>query len=123
LLIKLDENLGDRGRQILREFGHEIATVAEQGLASADDDRVAKVCQAESRCLVTLDLDFSNPFVFPPEEYSGIAVIRLPRHPTPADLFAAVTTLGRALEKDSVEGSLWIVERGRIRQYLPRDRD
>jgi len=31
----------------------------------------------KNRCIVTLDLDFLNPLVFPPEDYSGIAVLRL----------------------------------------------
>ncbi|MGH9962769.1 MAG: DUF5615 family PIN-like protein [Pyrinomonadaceae bacterium] len=45
--------------------------------ATPDKD-VIQVCLAESRCLVTLDLDFSNPLRFRPAEYSGIAVIRVP---------------------------------------------
>ena len=117
--IKLDENLGERGRGLLEGAGHDVATVADQGLASAADERVIEVCRREDRCLVTLDLDFANPFVFPPEDYVGIAVIRLPRRPTPEDLFSAVRTFLSALEKDSIEGMLWIVERGRVRQHLP----
>jgi hypothetical protein len=73
--------------------------------------------------LVTLDLDFSNPFVFPPEDYFGIAVIRLPRRPTSDDLYAAVRTLVTALERESIEGKLWIIERHRVREYLPEDNE
>ncbi|MGH8499627.1 MAG: DUF5615 family PIN-like protein [Methylococcales bacterium] len=92
--VKLDENLGQRGRQMLADAGHDMATVAEQGLTSAADTDLIDVCRRENRCLVTLDLDFANPFVFPPEDYAGIAVIRLPRRPTPNDLYEAVSTLG-----------------------------
>jgi hypothetical protein len=81
--------------------------------------RVIEVCGAERRCLVTLDLDFSNPFVFPPEQYAGIAVLRLPRRLSPDDLYAAVGTLITALRQRPIEGKLWIVERHRIREYLP----
>jgi len=35
---------------------------------------------------VTQDLDFANPLVFKPEDYAGIAVLRLPSHPAAADL-------------------------------------
>ena len=69
--IKLDEDLGERGRQLFAAAGHEVATAGDQGLAGAVDRRVLEVCGAERRCLVTLDLDFSNPFVFPPEQYAG----------------------------------------------------
>jgi predicted nuclease of predicted toxin-antitoxin system len=75
VLIKLDENLGERGRKLFADAGHDVATVADQGLSGADDRRVIEVCGVERRCLVTLDLDFSNPFVFPPEQYAGIAVL------------------------------------------------
>jgi predicted nuclease of predicted toxin-antitoxin system len=121
LRVKLDENLGERGRQMLADAGHDVATVAEQGLTSAADSTLLGVCSQEKRCLVTLDLDFSNPFVFSPEDYTGIAVIRLPRQPTPVDLYQAVTTLVSALERGSIEGKLWIIERHRVREYLPED--
>ncbi len=69
--------------------------------------------------MVTLDLDFSNPFIFPPDQYAGIAVLRLPRRVSPNDLYATVTALVAALARDSILGKLWIVERHRIRVYLP----
>lgn len=91
--FKLDENLGLRGRQLLVDAGYDVSTVTEQSLCGAPDDELIVICAGEGRCLVTLDLDFSNPFVYPPEKYAGIIVIRLPSQSTPDDLFAAVKTL------------------------------
>ncbi|VFM95130.1 MAG: hypothetical protein BECKG1743D_GA0114223_111193 [Candidatus Kentron sp. G] len=117
--FKLDENLGERGRQMLVDAGLDVATVVEQGLTGASDRDLIGVCRREDRCLITLDLDFSNPFVFPPEDYAGIAVIRLPRRSTPDDLYGALHILMLGLKNDSIEGRLWIVEGHRIRQYQP----
>lgn len=66
--LKLDENLGDRIAQLCRQAGHDTVTVREQGMSSAGDVEVLSACKSEERCLVTLDLDFSNPIVFPPSE-------------------------------------------------------
>ncbi len=65
--IKLDEKLGERGRQPFADAGHDVCTVKDQGLEGAEDGAVIDVCRDEGRCLVTLDLDFSHPFLFPPE--------------------------------------------------------
>ena len=117
--LKLDENLGERGAALFRDAGHDVATVASQQLSSAGDRQLITACAAEGRCIVTLDLDFSNPLVFRPWEYAGIAVLRLPSKPNDMDLWIACRTLTGALARAEIIGKLWIVERGRIREYRP----
>lgn len=115
--VKLDENLGTRGAAILRAAGHQVTTVAEEELSSADDRTLAEVCRSDRKCLVTLDLDFGNPLRFTPSHHSGIAVLRLPQRPAAEDLFDAVRTLAAGLASRTIEGKLWIVQRGLIREY------
>lgn len=121
--LKLDENLGERGAELFRTAGHDVVTVWEQRLTSAPNPQVLAESHAERRCLVTLDLDFSNPLRFPPWEYSGIAVLRLPAKTTDQDLFVVCSTLIEALAKGDIAGKLWIVQRGRVRQYQPDRED
>lgn len=115
--LKLDENIGRRGQQMLAAAGHDVATVVEQNLTSAPDVEVIDVCQQEERALITLDLDFSNPLQFQPSQYAGIAVLRLPKQPSHQDLLYAIATLIGALENNDLTGKLWIVQRGAIRIY------
>lgn len=119
--FKLDENIGQRGRNLLIAAGHDVSTVLEQNLTSAPDTEVIEVCRQEGRGLVTLDLDFSNPVQFNPSLYSGIAVLRLPRRSTPQDLLDTIVTLINALKTQDIFGELWIIQRGQIRIYQQDD--
>lgn len=115
--FKLDENIGRRGQQMLRAAGYDVATIVDQNLSGAPDSEVIAVCGAEARCLVTLDLDFSNPLRFLPSDYAGLAVLRLPTSPNPQDLLDALATLITALKQEDIHGKLWIVQCDRVRVY------
>ncbi len=58
--FKVDENLPIQCVDQLREGGHDALSVNEQGLSGAADPRIAEVCTAEGRVLVSLDLDFAD---------------------------------------------------------------
>ncbi len=116
--FKLDENLGVRGAEYLRNGGHDVATVFEQQLSGSDDLTVAKVCALENRCLITLDRDFSNPLLFPPKQHAGIVVLRLSPNPDSREILDALKVLLTAIKTEGdIAGKLWIVQRNRIREY------
>ncbi len=112
---KLDENLGRTITQTFREAGHDLATVQGQGLGGIQDESLYERCRQEGRCLVSLDLDFSNVLRFPPERTAGLAVLRPAGRPTLAALNALARQLVQALSVEPLTGRLWIVEPERIR--------
>ena len=115
--VKLDENLGSLGAEFLRGHGIDVATAGDQGLLSAADDKILGVSAAEGRCLVTLDLDFSNPLHYPPGAYAGIVVVRIPGRLRLPQLERALGQVVNATKVADVHGRLWIAEVDRLREH------
>lgn len=75
--IKLDENLPDRLTPLLRELGHDVDTVVQEGLRGLDDEVLWPKVQEAERFLMTKDLGFSDERHYPPGTHHGIMVLRL----------------------------------------------
>ena len=117
MLFKLDENLPPIVVELLRNLGHNVMDVYEQGLRSCADPVVLAACQAEGRTLISLDLDFSNILQFPPESYAGLIVLRIHK-PGPRAVMAVMKRLLPHLDAIPVSGRLWIVDEHQIRVHL-----
>jgi predicted nuclease of predicted toxin-antitoxin system len=120
--LKLDANLGTRGRRLLVDAGHDVSTAEVQDLALAPDETLIAVCAGEGRALVTLDTDFANAMRYPPARYAGIVVVRALPRATASDIEAALGALLRAVGDSDVAGRLLIVDpTGRVREYTSAD--
>ena len=75
--FKIDENLHDDIVEVLQGRGHDAETVYGEGLQGKDDPSITARCQQEGRALITLDLDFANITVSPPQDYPGLIVLRV----------------------------------------------
>jgi predicted nuclease of predicted toxin-antitoxin system len=115
--IKPDENLSERGAALFWAEGDDVVTVPEENLSGTNGKPLIAICQSEQRCLVTLDLDFSNPLVFQPRDYASIAVLRLPPQALDQALWEACDVLIKGLQQISILGRLWIGQQRRIREY------
>jgi len=116
--LKLDENLGKLPVQAFLDAGHDIKTVKSQQLSGAKDRHLISVCKEEGRCPVILDIDFGNPLLFPPEDYFGVAVPRVPARLSFSGILDGCQTLIKAIERADITGKPWIVQRGRIREFI-----
>ena len=119
--IKADENIGTSGVDLLRQHGHDVATVREQRLGGAADELVFQACVTERRALVTLDRDFGEVARFPPKQAPGIVVLELGGPATRGLLHARLRDFLALAASRPVAGELWIVEPGRVRVHLEKD--
>jgi predicted nuclease of predicted toxin-antitoxin system len=119
--LKLDENIGRRGAELLGSAGHDVMTVRDQHLQGASDDRVFAVASAEGRALITLDRDFGQVLRFPPASSAGIVILDLGPRPGPQALLERLRDFLAVVETRPLTGRLWIIEPGRVRIHLDRD--
>ncbi|HWL95550.1 MAG TPA: DUF5615 family PIN-like protein [Phycisphaerae bacterium] len=112
--FKTDENVHPEIADLLRAHGHDAVTIWDQGLRGNPDSGIASVCRSEGRTIVTFDLGFSDIREYPPEEFSGIIVLRLAlqhrRH-----VYRAMQRVISMLAREPLAGRLWIVEESDLR--------
>jgi predicted nuclease of predicted toxin-antitoxin system len=112
----VDADLPRSSGDIVRQHGHEAVDVRDIGLGDAKDPSIVGHAQMAGLCLITGDYDFADIRNYPPDQYAGIVVLRLPRT-------ATATYINQLLESFLAEsellaqlpGKLAIVEPGRIR--------
>jgi predicted nuclease of predicted toxin-antitoxin system len=112
--FKVDESLHVEVADLLRGQGHDALTVFDQGLRGRGDHEIADMCRSENRVLLSLDLDFSNILMYPPENYPGLIVLRL-RKKSRAAVRRVATRVINHLNKETLAGRLWVVDEHRIR--------
>ena len=98
--FKLDENIPEDAAIIFIDAGYHVSTVLDQGLGGKADSEIAAACKVESKALITFYTEFSNIGAYPPEDYSGIIVLRLANQAKPH-----VLSIGRLRRK--LPGSCW----------------
>lgn len=112
----VDEDLPRSTDDMLQRYKHEAIDVRDIGLRGAKDHQIAAYAQSEGLCLLTGDFDFSDIRNYPPGEYSGLVVLKLPGTATASFIFNLLESFLQ--HEDLVvqmPGKLAIVEPGRVR--------
>ncbi|MDX2037209.1 MAG: DUF5615 family PIN-like protein [Isosphaeraceae bacterium] len=112
--FKTDENIPVGVVRILTERGHDAHSVVDQLLDGHPDADVAMVCREEQRALITLDLDFSDVRLYPPEQFPGLVILR-PGLQSISAIERLAEQLVDYLSSQTLTGHLWIVEEHRLR--------
>jgi predicted nuclease of predicted toxin-antitoxin system len=119
----VDANLPRSALPLLERFGHVAGHARDLGLGTAPDSEVAARARSTGSALLTRDLDFSDIRLYPPADYAGLVVMRLPDDATAGQI---VLLLERFLKQpalvDCLPGHLVILEADRVRFRPPLTR-
>jgi predicted nuclease of predicted toxin-antitoxin system len=114
MLFKIDENLPAEIAELLASAGHDAKTVHDQQLQGVKDSVLIKKCDSENRILLTLDTDFSDIRMYPPQEHEGIIVLKIGNQ-SKRHVVEVFQTVLRLIKKEPIKKRLWIVEETMIR--------
>jgi predicted nuclease of predicted toxin-antitoxin system len=114
--VKVDEDLPAEIASLVREAGHDAATVAEQGLSGSPDQALWESVQPEKRCLLTADKGFANAQSYPPGTHSGVVLLRLPRE-SRKGYIELTQSLLREFDLESASGAIVVATPAAIRLY------
>lgn len=112
--FKIDENLPEGAKKLIISRGHDCHSVYDESIQGGSDDALIDNCRRERRHLVTLDLDFADIVMYPPENYEGIIVFRLTRQDA-AHVVSRIDQILDDLSRLELQKHLVIVDDYRIR--------
>jgi predicted nuclease of predicted toxin-antitoxin system len=116
--FKLDENLPVSSAAILTSAGHDVDTVAQEGLTGGADRDVVAAATGAGRILISLDRGLGDIRSYAPGSHSGIVVLRLTDQ-SAAAASKAVSDLATLADPDSLEGAVAVLQRGLLRIRHP----
>ena len=112
--ILLDQCVPVKFLRYLRDWGYEATLMSEHIQVDAPDEDVIALAQRLDAALLTVDMDFSNILIYPPDQYAGIIVMRF-RVQEESMLVNSLQTALNDLYRDGLRKVLVIVESDRYR--------
>ena len=112
----IDANLPRSVIELLTNCGHQVEFSRDIGLAAVSDVFIATRALKTKAALLTRDLDFADVRQYPPRDYHGIVVIRVPDDFVAADIARILERFIRQPDfMAQLIGRLAIVEPDRVR--------
>lgn len=107
----LDEDVPLKLLKILQKAGHDVVRVT----PASGDPAIADLARQEGRILITLDKDFTNRSLYPPERFT---IIHLRIHPPYAqDLINVLTSFLERVPTERLKGLIVLGAAGSIRAF------
>jgi len=99
----------------LRRAGHDASHIQEVGLKGASDREVFDFAQSEGAALITADVDLADARTLGGESHRGLVLLRMPPEMPASAMTMETMRLLERMGKEDLEGSLVVLEPGRVR--------
>lgn len=117
--VKLDENLPTSAALAVRALGHDVDTVADEGLTGEKDPVVLAAATAVERLLLTLDRGLGDIRTYPPGSHAGVVVVRVDSQ-SPRVVTDAVERLATTVDLNGLAGGVGVWRDGVLRLRRPQ---
>jgi predicted nuclease of predicted toxin-antitoxin system len=98
----------------LRQLGHEVLHLREDGLHRLADDQILELARREERIVLTFDLDFGDLLAAGGDSLPSVIIFRL-HDQTPSSVTPKLLILLAEREQELIAGAIVIVEDRRYR--------
>lgn len=112
----IDEDLPESVCDLLKRYHHQFIDVRNSELRGSADSTLAAYAREKRLCLITGDFGFADIRNYPPGQYHGIVVLRLPAGATASDILEILQNLFNSTGIiEQLDGKLAIIEKDRVR--------
>lgn len=112
----IDKNLPKSITEKLISYGHDTIDLRQIGKLGISDEEVMDIAKKENRIVITANYKhFANLILFPPQQFPGIVVIKMPRYSISLVIDKTIDFLCSAKE-DTIVNLTTIVEFHRVRR-------
>ena len=110
----LDANLPYSSKEIFSKVGATWHT-KEVNLNDAPDEEILNFAIKQKAILVTRDLEFGNPYLYPKDSHYGLVIVRVPFYFTAQQINKTLKEFLSSIKVEDLQNAITVVEPGKIR--------
>ena len=111
----LDKNIPKSIMIFLQEEAHEVENARIIFPQETSDNKIAEYARKNNAILITRDLDFGNPIIYPNEAHYGLIIIRYPYYFIASQITSNFKQFLKSINPKELKGHITILELNKYR--------